>query len=125
MRALFNHMKEFTMTRYRNTAIGVTATLVLALAATAAIAHSARMGGDMPGMAGGMGGMHQHGGPGAQLMDPQERQALREKMQGAKSPEERQALAASMRAEMEKRAKDKGIAMPEHRGPGRMGGHQH
>lgn len=142
------------MTRYRRTAIGTIATLAIALAATAAIAHTAGTGGDMQGGMGGMhGGMHgMHGGMGGgmkeemgsgmhgmhqdrgvadQLMTPEERQAMRDKMRSAKSPEERQALAAANRAEMEKRAKEKGITLPEHRaggmggrGPGH-GGHQH
>jgi Spy/CpxP family protein refolding chaperone len=133
------------MTRTRTTTIGAIAALTLALAATGAVAHSGAMNGDKEGMAGmkggmghgmgggmghgmgggmgggmgaGMAGMHQQGGAGQALMTPQERQALREKMQAAKSPEERQALAAATRAEMEKRAKDKGVSLPEHRGPG-------
>jgi hypothetical protein len=69
-----------------------------------------------------------------QLMTPAEREALHDKMRAAGTPEERQALAAATRAEMEKRAKEKGIALPEHRGgrgkmgqgPGAgVGGHQH
>jgi hypothetical protein len=58
---------------------------------------------------------------GHQLMTPQEREALHEKMRNAKTPEERQALAATTRAEMEKRAKEKGITLPEHGGMARMG----
>jgi hypothetical protein len=148
MHALFNHLKERTMQRIHATVLGTIAALGLAAAATAAIAHSGGMGegkhegkheerhgakheGKHEGMHGGMhggmgamgamGGMQQHGGPGQQLMTPQEREALREKMRSAKSPEERQAVAAANRAEMEKRAKEKGIALPEQRGPGRQG----
>jgi hypothetical protein len=148
MHALSNHMKEQIMTRYRRTALGAIAILGLALAASAAIAHA-------DGMQGGMGegtGMHRHGmhgqmsgsehgggkgmgmgmGGGQQFMTPADREALHEKMRAARSPEERQALAAATRAEMEKRAKEKGIALPEHRGGGMgqrpgtgAGGHQH
>jgi len=47
-------------------------------------------------------------------MSPQEREALAGKMRSAKTPEERQALAATTRAEMENRAKEKGITLPQH-----------
>jgi hypothetical protein len=52
-----------------------------------------------------------------QLMTPEERSALLEKMRNAKTPEERQKLAEANRAEMEKRAKEKGITLPEPHGP--------
>jgi hypothetical protein len=145
MHALSNHMKEQTMTRYRRTAIGAIAALGLAMAASLVQAHSGGMGGgmgggmhgDKSGMHGGkggmhggghqMGGMHRHGaggmGAGQQLMTPEERSALREKMRAANTPEERQALMASTRAEMEKRAKEKGITLPEQ--GARMGGEGH
>lgn len=59
-----------------------------------------------------------HGTEGGQsLMTPDERTALREKMRNAKTPEERQQIALANRAEMEKRAAEKGITLPEHRGP--------
>ncbi len=59
---------------------------------------------------------------GQSLMTPEERTAIREKMRGAKSPEERQQIAAANHAEMQKRATEKGITLPEHRGPhGRAG----
>lgn len=123
------------MTRYRTTALAAVAA-GFALVASAALAHSGDMGGDMQGHGGmgGMGGMHgdRHGhhggggrGAGPQLMTPQEREALHEKMRSAKTPEERQALAAATRAEMEKRARDKGIALPERHGRGPEGGHRH
>ena len=58
------------------------------------------------------------GGEGGQsLMTPEERTAFRDKMRNAKTPEERQQMALANRAEMEKRASDKGITLPEHRGP--------
>ena len=59
-----------------------------------------------------------HGGfagpmAGQQLMTPEERTALQEKMRNARTPEERQKLAEANRAEMQKRAKEKGITLPE------------
>ena len=58
-------------------------------------------------------------GPAAaqQLMTPDEQHALVEKMQNAKTPEDRQKLAEANRAEMEKRAKEKGITLPQPHGP--------
>lgn len=136
------------MTRYRRTAVGAIAALGLVLAAPVAGAHSGDMGGKQggqDGMHGGKGGMHSsmggHAGKGGrgmgvgqQLMTPEERTGMREKMRAARSPEERQALAAANRAEMEKRAKDKGITLPNQRSAGGgmgsrrwpgAGGHQH
>ena len=52
-----------------------------------------------------------------QLMTPEERSALFEKMRNAKTPDERQKLATENRAELEKRAKEKGITLPPARGP--------
>jgi hypothetical protein len=63
-----------------------------------------------------MGGGAGHGA-GQQLMTPEERTALQEKMRNAKTPEERQQIAAANRAEMQKRATEKGITLPEGRGP--------
>jgi hypothetical protein len=60
-------------------------------------------------------------GPMAQLMTPEERTAMHEKMRNAATPEERQALREANRAEMQKRAAEKGITLPE-RGAGRHGG---
>jgi len=72
------------------------------------------------GMMGGMG--HGAMGPGTlgaqQLMTPEERTALMDKMHNAKTPEERQKIAQANRAEMEKRAKEKGITLPGPHGPG-------
>lgn len=108
------------------------------------------MGGGHQGMQGGghaMGNMHgaqgghgmQHGANGGehqggmkhgrqdrqaahQLMTPEERTAMQEKMRTAATPAERQQIAATQRAEMQKRAQEKGITLPEHRGPhARMG----
>ncbi len=47
-----------------------------------------------------------------QLMTDEERTAMHEKMRAAKTPEERQTLRAANHAEMEKRAKEKGITFP-------------
>jgi hypothetical protein len=49
----------------------------------------------------------------SKLMSPEERTEMRAKMQAAKTPEERQALRTSMRTEMQKRAQEKGITLPE------------
>jgi len=126
-------------------AAGVIASLSLGIAVTA-YAQPGQMGGGMgPHMQGGMqhgamaGMQHgtqgaQHGmtggrghggmsggaagyGAGQQLMTPEERTALQEKMRNAKTPEERQQIATATRTEMEKRAKEKGITLPEHSGP--------
>ena len=52
----------------------------------------------------------------SKLMTPEERTQMRNKMQAAKTPEERQALRTSMRTEMQKRAKEQGITLPEGKG---------
>ena len=133
------------MNTTRNWIIGIGTALGLALAATGASAHPGPAGGDgqqgMHGgehhaMHGGMGhGRHGAKGPHAEgrgehgarggfgLMTPEERTALRDKMRAAKTPEERRQIALANRTEMEKRAKEKGITLPERRGPhGRHGG---
>ena len=51
------------------------------------------------------------------LMSAEERIALQEKMRNAETPEERHKLAIANRAEMQKRASERGIALPGHRGP--------
>ena len=127
-------------------AAGVVASLGLGIAAATAYAQPGQMGGGMgPHMQGsmqhgamagmqhgtqgaqhGMTGGRGHGGmsggaaghgAGQQLMTPEERTALQEKMRNAKTPEERQQIATATRTEMEKRAKEKGITLPEHSGP--------
>jgi hypothetical protein len=80
------------------------------------------MGGMQHGMKGGMGPGAMNGGPAGpaaaqQLMTPEERTALQEKMRNAKTPEERQQIATATHTEMQKRAKEKGITLPEGRGP--------
>ncbi len=54
---------------------------------------------------------------GQQLMTPEERTAMREKMRAAATPEERQQIMAANHAEMQKRAAEKGITLPEQPGP--------
>lgn len=110
--------------------------LALGIAATAAYAHEGAGRGSMERGAqqDRHHGMEQHGGKHARgghegrkagsdgdrqatrgLMTPEERSAFREKMRTAKTPEERQQLALANRAEMQKRAAEKGITLPEHR----------
>ena len=107
------------MKRSHKVAAGVVAALSLGVAA-AVFAHPGQMGAGMgPAMKGGMGHGRMAGGPagfaaGQQLMTPEERTALMEKMRNAKTPEERTAL----QEKMHKRAKEKGVTLPEHRGPG-------
>lgn len=57
-----------------------------------------------------------------ELMTPAERLSMMDKMMDAKTPEERQAIMTSVHAEMEKRAKEKGIALPAGHGPQMMSG---
>ncbi len=76
----------------------------------------------MQGAQGGYGpGAMMQGGQGPQaafqLMTPEERTAMHEKMRAATTPEERQQIAAANHAEMQKRAQEKGITLPEYRGP--------
>jgi len=54
-------------------------------------------------------------------MTPDERAATQEKMRSATTPEERQQIAAATRTEMQKRAAEKGVAVPDHVGPHRRG----
>ena len=51
-------------------------------------------------------------GQGPQLFTQEERNALRDKMRAAKTPEERQKLRDDSRAELERRAKEKGVTLP-------------
>jgi hypothetical protein len=141
---LFNHSrKERIMNQTYKLAAGLVAALGLGIAVTAANAHPGQMGagmgphmqggmqhGPMAGMQHGARGQGMTGGPrhgvmggaagqgaGPALMTPEERSAMIEKMRNAATPEERQKIIAENRAEMEKRAKEKGITLPEHRGP--------
>lgn len=91
------------MKRSHKVAAGVVAALSLGVAA-AVFAHPGQMGDGMgPAMKGGMGHGRMAGGPaghmaGQPLMTPEGRAELQEKMH--------------------RRAKEKGITFPEHRGPG-------
>jgi hypothetical protein len=114
-----------TMKQSYKFAAGVVASLGLGIAVATAYANPGQMGGGMGPqmhMKGGMGPGAMKGGPAGpaaaqELMTPEERTALQEKMRNAKTPEERQQIATATRTEMEKRAKEKGITLPEHRGP--------
>jgi hypothetical protein len=122
------------MKQFRRIAVGAVASAVaagLGLAVAAAYAHpGAGFGpqGDTPGGFGpgsmrGMGSPMMHGGhggptPAQQLVTPEERQAFIEKMRSAKTAEERQKLTEANRAEIEKRAKEKGITLPAAPGAG-------
>jgi hypothetical protein len=116
------------MEHSRKLAAALVAALGLGVSA-AASAHPGQMGGGMgpqardsaqdcmrgsgvhgPRAGGRMGGLAQ------QLMTPEERQAVREKMRNAATPEERRQIAEATRAELQKRAQEKGIALPEHHG---------
>ena len=111
------------MKRSHKWIVGIGMSLGLGIAAAAVYAHPGQMGGGMgPGMMGGMGPRAMGAGfagpqAGQQLMTPEERTAMRDKMRNAATPEERQKLAEATHAEMQKRAKEKGITLPEPRGP--------
>jgi hypothetical protein len=76
------------------------------------------MHGQMAGMQHGqMAGMGQGRMGGQPLMTPEERSAFQEKMRDAKTPEERQKLMEANRTEMQKRAKEKGVTLPQPHGP--------
>jgi len=118
------------MKRSHKWIVGIGTSLSLGIAATAVYAQPGQMGGGMrPQMKGGMqSGMQGGVGPGAmgrgaagpqaaqQLMTPEERTAIRDKMRNAATPEERQKLSEANHAEMQQRAKEKGITLPEPRG---------
>jgi len=110
-------------------AAGVIASLGLGIAVATAYAQPGQVGGGMEhgkgDMQHGAKGRMQHGGMGGgaghgtgqQLMTPEERTALQEKMRNAKTPEERRQIATATRTEMQKRAQAQGITLPEQRGP--------
>ncbi len=133
------------MKRSHKWMVGIGTSLSLGIAAAVVSANpghtgagmgSHAKGGMQHGMQGGMGPAAMHGGMGSgaaghggtapqagqQLLTPEERTAIQEKMHNAKTPEERQKVAEATRTEMQKRAQEKGITLPEHRGMhGRMG----
>ena len=122
-------------------AIGIVTVLGLGVAAATVHAQQGPMGMMGPGMMGsrmmgmmGGSGMMGGGGPGMmggrmmafnqsnqQLMTPEERIALQDKMSKATTIEERQKIAVANRAEMEKMAKEKGITLPLQHSP--LGGY--
>jgi hypothetical protein len=123
--------KDATMKQSHKLAAGIAAALGLGIA-VAASAQPGQMRGGMEhgaqsgmqhGMTGGMGHGRMGGGTatghgaGQPLMTPEERTALRERMRNAGTPEERQRIAAETRAEMQKRAAERGITPHEGRGP--------
>ena len=95
-------------------AAAILAAVTLGVSA-AVIAHpnQGQMGGGM-GMHGKAGMPQGMRGAGQQLMTPEERSAMMEKMRDAKTPEERQKLAEANRAEMRKRAQEKGAESNTH-----------
>lgn len=135
------------MKRSHQIAAGIAASMTLAFA-TAAFAQPAAGFGPGPcaanatqaGPGAGMGPGWRMGGPGRMgpgrmmgagfggqaagnsLMTSEEWAAHREKMLGAATPEERQQIAAANHAEMQKRAAEKGVTLPQQFGPrGGMG----
>ncbi len=132
------------MNSTRKILVGALATLGLGLAAAAVSANPSGSEGGMrhgdmkhgemkhEGMQHGEGkhdgkghaGKRHDGAHASSLATPEERTAMREKMRNAATPEERQKIAEANHAEMQKRAKEKGITLPEARGPhGRHGKH--
>jgi len=116
--------KELKMKTVKKIAIGVATVLGLGMAVATVYAQQGPFGN---GMGQGMmrGGM-MHGYMTEQnsdmkvmreLMTPAERLAMMDKMMDAKTPEERQAIMTANHAEMEKRAKEKGITLPAGHGP--------
>jgi hypothetical protein len=139
--------KDMTMRQTYKIVAGVVASLGIGFAVATAYASPGQMGAGMEHGKGGMqhgmtegmqhgakegkghgkGGEHgahrgqdsarDHGaGHGAGLMTPEERTALRQRMRNA-TPEERQQIAAANRAEMRKRAQEKGVTPHKGHGP--------
>jgi hypothetical protein len=117
--------------------IAISIAAVLGLGLTIATVHAQQ------GPMGGMGSMGNGMGPGMmrggmaqgqvmgqnsnmkimrELMTPAERLAMMDKMIDAKTIEDRQAIMTATHAEMEKRAKEKGITLPAGHGPQMMFG---
>ena len=110
-------------------AMGIATVLGLGLTIASVQAQQGPMGGGIgPGMM--QGGMIRNQVMGSnsnmkvlrELMTPAERLSMMDKMMDAKTPEERQAIMTSVHSEMEKRAKEKGIALPAGHGPQMMSG---
>ena len=116
--------KELKMKTVKKIAIGVTTVLGLGVAVATVYAQQGPLGNGMGQgvMRGGM--MHGHMTEQnsdmkvmRELMTPAERLAMMDKMMDAKTLEERQAVMTANHAEMEKRAKEKGITLPAGHGP--------
>jgi hypothetical protein len=99
---------------FKQTLIAAAAIALFAAATTPALAQTA---GTPP--AGKAGAPRMYG---YELMTPEERDAYMDRMRNAKTPEERTKLRDEHRAEMQKRAKEKGVTLAEPRGPGGPGG---
>ena len=121
--------KELKMKTVKKIAIGIATVLGLGMAVVTVYAQQGPFGN---GMGQGMmrGGMV-HGHMPEQnsdmkvmreLMTPAERLAMMDKMMDAKTLEERQAIMTANHAEMEKRAKEKGVTLPAGYGPQMMSG---
>ena len=113
--------KEMKMKTVNKIGISIAAALGLGFAVASVHAQQGPMGNGMgPGMM--RGGMMQGQMIGQsanmkiirELMTPAERLAMMDKMIDAKTVEERQAIMMANHAEMEKRAKEKGITLPAH-----------
>lgn len=125
--------KELKMKTVNKIAMSIAAVLSLGIGITAVQAQQGSMG-DMGHMGSGMGpGMMR--GPMMQnqmmgqnsdmkvmreLITPEERLSMMDKMMDAKTSQERQAIMISIHAEMEKRAKEKGITLPTGHAPQMM-----
>ena len=125
--------KELKMKTVNKIAMSIAAVLSLGMGITAVQAQQGSKG-DMGHMGSGMGpGMMR--GPMMQnqmmgqnsdmkvmreLITPEERLSMMDKMMDAKTPQERQAIMISIHAEMEKRAKEKGITLPTGHAPQMM-----
>jgi len=116
--------KELKMKTVKKIAIGVVTVLGLGVAVATVYAQQDPFGNGVGQgmMRGGM--MHGHMTEQnsdmkimRELMTPSERLAMIDKMMDAKTLEERQAIMTTNHAEMEKRAKEKGITLPAGHGP--------
>jgi hypothetical protein len=120
----FKLQGDEVMSKSRNVVAAAIAAAALGLAVGGVYAHPGQAGGGMgPHMKGGQ----QHRGPvgghgaaaGHQLLTPEERTELQQKMRAATTPEDRQKLVEATRTEVQKRAAEKGITLP---GPGAAAG---
>ena len=96
--------------------------LGLGFAVASVHAQQGRMNGMGPGMMQNQTGQNSNMKIMRELMTPAERLSMMDKMMDAKTVEERQAIMTQTHAEMEKRAKEKGITLPAGHGPQMMSG---